>query len=104
MDGVRQRSHFVPEQTSWPTSWPSMVNPHTAVVSHSKLSSSAYAGGEAWRTGPNQLTITSASGAFGYNRDLPASLLAQGGVRYNAVVDFLRCLGLDITAVPFGPR
>jgi len=96
--------NFVPEQTSWPTSRTSRLNPDMTTVSHTNLSRGAYSGGEAWRTAEGQLTITPASGAYGYNRDLPASLLAEGGVRYNAVVEFLRSLGLDVTAVPFGPR
>jgi len=60
--------------------------------------------GEAWRTRPNQLTITPTSDAYGYNASLPAPLLLEAGLRYNAVVEFLCSLGLDVSTVPFGPR
>ena len=97
--------NFVPEQTSWPTSRVSTLNPDTTIVSHTNLSRGAYAGGEAWRTGPDELTISSASGAYGSNpRTLTAELLEEGGARYEAVARFLADLGLDGTALPFGTR
>jgi hypothetical protein len=95
--------NFVPEQTSWPTSRPSRLNPDMTIVSHTNLSGGAYAGGEAWRTGPNQLTTTSASGAYGYNWQKPATW-AAGATRFEAVVRFLRDLGFDVTSLPFGTR
>jgi hypothetical protein len=95
--------NFVPEQTSWPTSRPSALSPDINIVSHTNLSDGAYAGGEAWRTAPNQMTITSASGAYGHSWQNPGTW-ADGAMRYEAVVQFLRDLGLDITSLPFGTR
>ena len=96
--------NFVPEQTSWPTSRVSRLNPDTTIVPHTNLSRGAFAGGEAWRTGPGQITITPASGAYGYNAGLAEPLLEEAGLRYDAAVEFLRDLGVDVTALPFGPR
>jgi hypothetical protein len=87
--------NIIPEQTEWATS--------RGVVSHTNISESAYAGGEAWRTGPDSLVVTSASGAYGANlRTLSPAQYAQGASRFDAVIDFLRSLDLDVTALPFG--
>jgi hypothetical protein len=71
------------------------------------MSSQAYAAGEAWRTGENQLTISSASRAFGYNADImPAGSAAylEALARYEAAILYLRNLGFDVNALPFGER
>jgi hypothetical protein len=74
------------------------------IPTHTNISEQAYAGGEAWRTGPNQITVSAASRAFGFNRELPSLLLAEAAARYDAAVQFLRSIGLDVTAIPFGQR
>lgn len=74
------------------------------IPTHTNISQQAYAGGEAWRTGPNHITISAASRAFGFNRELPSSVLAEAAARYDATVQFLRSIGLEVTAIPFGQR
>jgi hypothetical protein len=88
--------NFTVEMQPWPSS--------RGIPTHTDLSQRAYAAGEAWRTGQNQLTINAASRFFGFNRDLPASLFAEARTRYESVVQFLRSLGIDVIAIPFGQR
>jgi hypothetical protein len=89
--------NFIPEQTLWPTS--------RGYVTHTNVSTSAYAGGEAWRTGPNSMLVTSSSGAYGASlRTLTPAQLAEGASRFDAVIDFLQDLGLDVSSLPFGQR
>jgi hypothetical protein len=95
--------NFIPEQTAWPTSRVSTVDPSRTILSHTNISRGAYAGGEAWRTGPNELTITSASGAYGYSWQNPGTWV-EGAARFEAVVDFLEDLGIDVVRMPFGAR
>jgi hypothetical protein len=88
--------NFAVEMQPWDSS--------RGIPTHTNLSQRAYAGGEAWRTGPNQLTVTAASRAFGFNDNLGAEMVAEAAERYEAVVQFLRSLGIDVTAIPFGQR
>jgi len=93
-----QGAQFVVEDTPWPSSG-------REIPSHTNLSQQAYAGGEAWRTGPDQLRISAASRAFGNNpRGLSPTLQVGAAARYNAAVQFLIDLGLDVEALPFGLR
>jgi hypothetical protein len=74
------------------------------IPTHTNISQQAYAGGEAWRTGPNHLTVSSASRAFGFNDQLSPELFAEAAARYEAAVGFLRSLGFEVTQLPFGTR
>jgi hypothetical protein len=74
------------------------------IPAHTNLSEQAYAAGEARRTGPNQLTMTSASRAYGFNDRLGVELFAEAAARYESAVSLLRSLGIDVTALPFGLR
>ncbi len=89
-------AHFVPESLPWDSM--------RGMPSHTSISDQAYFGGEAWRTGENELTINGASRAFGYNRDFPASLMAEGEKRYETASKFLRAMKLAVTARPLGTR
>jgi len=71
---------------------------------HTNMSAQAYAAGEAWRTGPNRITVSAASRAFGFNDRLSPELFAEATARYEAAVRVMRSLGLDVTALPFGQR
>jgi hypothetical protein len=86
-------AHFVLEQRPW--------NSSRGIVSHNNLSVQAYFGGEAWRTGHNEMTINAACRAFGYSRDHPA---AENERRYAAAVKYLRDQGLKVNARPLGTR
>ena len=74
------------------------------IITHTNMSNQAYIGGEAWRTGPNRITISAASRAYGYNPALPMAQLMQALERYNAAIEIFRNFGLDVTALPFGLR
>ncbi len=74
------------------------------IVSHRNLSQQAYLGGEAWRTGENELTLNAASRDFGYNRDFPQAVLDEAEQRYRAVIDHLVKQKLNVTARPWGTR
>lgn len=87
--------HFIREDQPWDSA--------RGMPSHTNLSLRAYAGGEAWRTGPNRVTINAASRAFGYNRDSP-EMLAEAQARYEAAVRYMQALGLEVIALPFGTR
>jgi hypothetical protein len=63
----------------------------------------AFAGGEFWRTGENEITVNAGFGAFGYNYKQP-DLIAQAIQRYDTAVSFFRELGLTVTAIPAGKR
>ena len=75
-----------------------------AIPTHTNLSEQAYAAGEAWRTGPDQLTMTSASRAFGFNDQLGVDLFAEASMRYESAVSFVRSLGIDANGLLFGWR
>jgi hypothetical protein len=65
----------------------------------------AYAGGESWRTGPDQLVLNPSSGAYSANlKILTMAQLLEGAARCEAVVEFMRSPGIDVTAIPFGLR
>ena len=92
-----QGVHLVVEETPWPSSG-------RGIPSHTSLSQQAYAGGEAWRTGPNELRVSAASRAFGSNKVLSPDKLAEAEARYEAAIQYMRNLGLEVTALPFGQR
>ncbi len=85
--------NFIPEQTPWETS--------RKMVSHTNISEQAYAGGEAWRTGENEIVINSHSGAFGRRSSRPETL-AEGEARYNLAIQAMKDAGLKVTARPYG--
>jgi hypothetical protein len=74
------------------------------IPTHTNVSQQAYAAGEAWRTGPDQLTVSAASRAYGFNDKLGVEMFAEAAVRYESAINFLRSLGIDVKALPFGLR
>ena len=74
------------------------------IPTHTNVSQQAYAAGEAWRTGPDQLTVTAASRAYGFNDKLGVEIFAEAAARYESAMNFLRSLGIDVKALPFGLR
>ncbi len=68
------------------------------------ISTEAYSAGEARRIGVNELMLNAGSRAFGFNMDLPLSLLEEARRRYESTVEFLQCLGMQIHPRPFGER
>ena len=100
-----QGAHFVPENT---LRWDST----RGRPSHTNISDSAYFGGEAWRTGPNEITINAGSGAFGYNRGYANKLtvkalddyMASMQARFDRAAEYFRQLGFDVKGIPLTER
>jgi len=100
-----QGAHFVPENT---LRWDST----RGRPSHTNISDSAYFGGEAWRTGPNEITINAGSGAFGYNRGYANKLtvkalddyMASMQARFDRAAEYFRQLGFDVKVIPLTER
>ena len=86
-----QGAQFVVEDTPWPSSG-------REIPSHTNLSQQADAGGEAWHTGPDQLRISAASRAYGYNWQEPGTWL-EASARYNASIQYLRDLRIDYRSI-----
>ena len=80
--------------------WDSM----RGIITHANISRQAYFGGEAWRTGENELTINGASRYFGYNRDFPVALIEEAEKRYKAAISRLQAQNLKVIARPLGTR
>jgi hypothetical protein len=100
-----QGAHFVPENTlRWDSS--------RGRPSHTNVSDTAYFGGEAWRTGPNEITLNAGSGAFGYNRNIANSLtgealddyLAATQARFDRAAEYFRQLGFEVKQIPLTER
>jgi len=100
-----QGAHFVPENTlRWDSS--------RGRPSHTNISDAAYFGGEAWRTGPNEITINAGSGAFGYNRSVANSLtgealddyLAATQARFDRAAEYFRELGFEVKQIGLAER
>jgi hypothetical protein len=99
-----QGAHFVPEDMYWDTT---RLRP-----SHTNISDKAYFGGEAWRTGPNEITINAASGAFGYSQRVANSLTGEAveaykaamQVRFDQAAEYFRQLGFDVKTNPLTER
>jgi WXG100 family type VII secretion target len=99
-----QGAHFVPEHMLWDST--------RKMPSHTNISDAAYFGGEAWRTGPNEVTINAGSGAFGYNRDYAKSLTGEAMERYVAdmqarfdrAAEYFRQLGFEVRTIPLTER
>jgi WXG100 family type VII secretion target len=99
-----QGAHFVPEDMYWDTT---RLRP-----SHTNISDKAYFGGEAWRTGPNEITINAASGAFGYSQRVANSLTGEAveaykaamQVRFDQAAEYFRQLGFDVKTNPLAER
>jgi hypothetical protein len=99
-----QGAHFVPERMDWDST--------RGVPSHTNLSGTAYFGGEAWRTGPNEITINAGSGAFGYNREVAKGLsgetldayLAGMQARFDRAAEYFRQLGFEVKQIPLTER
>ena len=97
-------AHFVKEEMPWDSS--------RNMPSHTNISDNAYFAGEAWRTGPNEITINSGSRGFGYNRQVAqklegADLEAYNSAmqaRYDRSVEYFKSLGFDVKQVPLGQR
>src|SRR3990172_894978 len=100
-----QGAHFVPENT---LRWDST----RGRPSHTNISDSAYFGGEAWRTGPNEITINAGSGAFRYNRGYANKLtvkalddyMASMQARFDRAAEYFRQLGFDVKGIPLTER
>jgi hypothetical protein len=97
--------HFVPETMPWDSS--------RGIPSHTNISpDTAYFAGEAWRTGPNEITINSGSRGYGYNwqtaRDLTgdekAAYVEAMQARYDRAAQFLREAGFEVKVTPLGQR
>jgi len=99
-----QGAHFVPEKMNWDST--------RGVPSHTNISDSAYFGGEAWRTGPNEVTINAASGAFGYNRRYASTLSGEAleayeagmRTRFDQAAEYFRQLGFEVKQIPLTER
>jgi WXG100 family type VII secretion target len=99
-----QGAHFVPEDMYWDTT---RLRP-----SHTNISDKAYFGGEAWRTGPNEITINAGSGAFGYNQRIANSLTGEAlqaykaamQVRFDRAAEYFRQLGFEVKTIPLTER
>ena len=99
-----QGAHFVPEDMFWDSS--------RKRPSHTNISDSAYFGGEAWRTGPNEITINAGSGAFGYNRDYAKSLTGEAleayksamQARFDRAAEYFKDLGFEVKTIPLAER
>jgi hypothetical protein len=99
-----QGAHFIPEGLQWDSS--------RGCPSHTNLSDAAYSGGEAWRTGPNEITINAASGAFGYSQRVANSLTGEAveaykaamQVRFDQAAEYFRQLGFDVKTNPLTER
>jgi len=100
-----QGAHFVPENTlRWDSS--------RGRPSHTNMSDAAYFGGEAWRTGPNEITINAGSGAFGYNRNYANSLTGEAlddyltamQARFDRAAEYFRQLGFEVKQIPVTQR
>jgi hypothetical protein len=82
------------------------------VPSHTNISDSAYFGGEAWRTGSNEVTINAASGAFGYNRRYASTLSGEAleayeagmRTRFDQAAEYFRQLGFEVKQIPLTER
>jgi hypothetical protein len=76
------------------------------------MSDTAYFGGEAWRTGPNEITINAGSGAFGYNQRQAASLSGEAldeyrvatQTRFDRAAEYFRELGFEVKMIPLTER
>jgi len=102
-------AHFALEDQPWDSTRPDGSHD----PSHTNLSGQAYAGGEAWRTGPNQLTVNAASGAFGYRSYFPTTpsndprfttMFEEGAARFSAAIRYFISRGLEIEPLPYGPQ
>lgn len=99
-----QGAHFVPEHMLWDST--------RELPSHTNISDAAYFGGEAWRTGPNEITINAGSGAFGYNREVARGLtgealeryLADMQARFDRAAEYFRQLGFEVKMIPLTER
>lgn len=99
-----QGAHFVPEDMVWDST--------RKMPSHTNISDTAYFGGEAWRTGPNEITINAGSGAFGYNAREASKLqgealeqyVAAAQARYDRAAAYFRELGFEVKQVPLTQR
>ena len=98
-------AHFVPE---YGVEWPGT----RGFPSHTNISETAYFGGEAWRTGPNEITINAGSGAFGYNRiyaktlgieDLTAYVTVMQQ-RFDQAAEYFKQLGFEVKVIPLTER
>lgn len=97
-------AHFVPEGLQWGSS--------RGYPSHTNMSYSAYSGGEAWRTGPNEITINAGSSSFGYNPMYAEVLTGQALEAYKAetqarldrAASYFRLLGFEVQVIPFIER
>jgi hypothetical protein len=97
-------AHFVPEGLQW--------NSSRGYPSHTNMSYSAYAGGDAWRTGPNELTINAGSSSFGYNAMYAETLSGQAletyraemQARFDRAAGYLRLLGFEVRVIPIIER
>ncbi|MFZ2486846.1 MAG: hypothetical protein WAZ19_01890 [Anaerolineae bacterium] len=94
-------AHFIPEVFEW--------NSSRHMPSHTNISESAYFAGEAWRTGPNEITINASSRAYGYNWQIAGKLtgddlalyLVSTQARFDAAVEYFRKLGFMVQRIPF---
>ncbi len=99
-----QGAHFVPERMDWDSS--------RKVPSHTNISDSAHFGGEAWRTGPNEITINAGSGAFGYNARYADSLTGEAlesyraamQARFDRAAEYFKGLGFEVNLIPLTER
>lgn len=66
-------------------------------IVHSNISSAASIGGEAWFTGPGEVTINAGSGRYGYNG-------GASGAQWLEAISYWRGLGYKVTRVPFKQR
>jgi len=65
-------------------------------IVHSNISREASIAGEAWFTGPKQVTINAGSGRFGYG----SATIEQ----WDAAIALWKSLGYEVNAIPFGQR
>jgi len=97
-------AHFVPEGLQWDSS--------RGYPSHTNISPSAYSGGEAWRTGANEITINAGSSSFGYNAMYAETLSGQAleaykaemQARFDRAAGYFRQLGFEVKVIPLTER
>ena len=99
-----QGAHLVRERMPWDST--------RKMPSHTNISDMAYFGGEAWRTGPNEVTINAASGAFGYNARHAGTLTGEAlesykvamQARFDRAAEYFRELGFEVKVIPLTER
>jgi hypothetical protein len=94
-------ANFILEQQTLPGGQP--WGSGRGIPSHTNLGNGAYAGGEAWRIGPNKLLVSAASRAYGHNLGR-SEQVPEARARFEAAIQFLRDQGLEVEVIPFGER